>query len=125
RHELASRIFLEVRRLAADRRAAALADACRGDGALRAEVESLLQHDPGDDPPSAPRGTFTDEPQRIGPYRVLGRIGHGGSGYVLLAEQDEPIRRRVAIKIVPHAAISPDAAARFDFERPRLGAPDR
>ena len=47
-------------------------------------------------PVSEPSG-FTD---RIGPYRLLERIGEGGCGVVYLAEQDQPVRRRVALKVI-------------------------
>ena len=46
--------------------------------------------------------------------------GMGGFGIVYMAEQDKPVHRRVAIKIVPHAAVNPEFAARFDFERRAL-----
>jgi tetratricopeptide (TPR) repeat protein len=48
------------------------------------------------------------------------RIGRGGSGHVFLAEQTEPVRRRVALKVVPEAALDPELAARFDVERRAL-----
>jgi tetratricopeptide (TPR) repeat protein len=102
------------------------------DPLLQREVLSLLDHDGGDAPTtdgssiaatpySAPTVHHALEtPGRIGPYTIVGRLGRGGSGLVLLAEQHEPVRRRVAIKLVPHAAISPEFAARFDFERRAL-----
>ena len=75
------------------------------------------------EPPAEPDAPDPpDRPARIGPYRVLGRIGRGGSGQVLLGEQEEPVRRRVAIKVVPAAALSPELAARFDVERRALEA---
>lgn len=136
-HERASALFLEIRTLPPAGRAAALAHAVGDNHELRREVLSLLEHDPGGDEltidtltpanewskvsrDSAPLPRQPDAPSRIGPYRVIERIGRGGSGYVLLAEQDEPVRRRVAIKIVPHAAVSPELAARFEFERRAL-----
>ncbi len=149
-HARASALFLELRSLPPPERAAALAARTAGDDALRREVESLLAHDDapatagpeatgGRDPsaadaPAAParepagaaraegRDPLAGLPARIGPYRVLGRLGHGGSGQVLLAEQDEPLRRRVAIKVVPAAALSPELAARFEVERRALEA---
>jgi serine/threonine protein kinase len=65
-----------------------------------------------------------EHPEFIGPYRILARIGAGGSGQVFLAEQDEPVRRRVALKIVPAAALSPELAGRFDVERRALECTD-
>lgn len=113
-HDRASTLFLELRDLSPADRAGRLASIA--DAALRAEVASLLEHDSPDSSPSDPDAL----PSRIGPYAVVRRIGRGGSGVVLLAEQSEPVRRRVAIKIVPYAAVSPDLAARFEFERRAL-----
>jgi serine/threonine protein kinase len=127
-HERASSLFLSIRELGEAERSRAVEAAAGGNEWLRREVLSLLEHDEsGADP--ADRGCETaiscaeqlpDAPARIGHYTVLRRLGRGGSGYVLLAEQHEPIHQRVAIKIVPHAALSPDLAARFDFERRAL-----
>lgn len=134
-HERASELFLKLRDLNAEERAAALAAAVGSDQALRSEVESLLSHDAevtgadqGRERPGSstlPHSTTAASlPGRIGPYTIIRRIGHGGSGYVLLAEQTEPVNRRVAIKIVPHAAVSPELAARFEFERRALERTD-
>lgn len=142
-HQRASAVFLHVRTLPAHQRSGAIADAVGDDQALRGEVLSLLQHDGGDEPATfAPTvdeltpandwsrvgrtspAKMPDAPKSIGPYRIIERIGRGGSGFVLLAEQDEPVRRRVAIKIVPHAAISPEFAARFEVERRALERTD-
>jgi hypothetical protein len=99
-------------------RKAHLDEACRGDEALRARVEAMLQ---GDDPTVdhawAPGGASSDETvaagdggrrapllegpgTRLGPYLLLERIGEGGFGTVFLAEQETPIVRRVAVKLV-------------------------
>lgn len=142
-HERASAMFLQIRALPVQARAGAIADAVGDDEALRREVLSLLEHDfVGDAPTYAPTvdeltpandwsrvartspAKMPDAPKTIGPYRIIERIGRGGSGFVLLAEQDEPVRRRVAIKIVPHAAISPEFAARFEVERRALERTD-
>ncbi len=107
-HARASELFLDLRERDRDERAAALA--ALDDTALRDEVASLLAHD------EAPVVTR----ERIGPYRIIECIGRGGSGQVFLAEQDEPVRRRVAVKVVPQAAVSPELAARFEVERAAL-----
>ncbi|MCE9592998.1 MAG: serine/threonine-protein kinase [Planctomycetes bacterium] len=123
-HERASELFLRLRALPSPERDAALAALV--DRRLAAEVASLCAHD--DDAPYEPRAHAFDSaptlPKTIGPYRVLSRIGRGGSGQVYLAEQDVPIHRRVAIKVVPQAAASPELAARFEIERRALECTD-
>lgn len=141
-HQRVSDEFVRIRELARESRPAALDVLARENKAVADEVRSLLAHDdthgagdpeartidPADsetlDPARAGSGRPADLPETIGPYRILDRIGSGGSGLVLLAEQEEPVRRRVAIKIVPHAAISPELAARFEFERRSLEKTD-
>jgi non-specific serine/threonine protein kinase/serine/threonine-protein kinase len=59
-------------------------------------------------------------PARIGPYRVLERIGEGAMGEVFLAEQQEPVRRRVALKVLKFGLATRDVLARFDLERQSL-----
>ena len=51
-------------------------------------------------PLANPTGSSEPVPKRIGPYRILEKIGEGGMGDVYLAEQEKPVRRRVALKIV-------------------------
>jgi serine/threonine protein kinase len=59
-------------------------------------------------------------PVRIGPYRILETLGEGGMGVVYLAEQDEPLRRRVAVKVIKLGMDSREVLARFDAERQAL-----
>ncbi len=59
-------------------------------------------------------------PERIGPYRVLDQIGEGGMGVVYLGEQAQPVRRRVAIKVLKAGVGSADVLARFEAERQAL-----
>ena len=60
-------------------------------------------------------------PERIGPYRIIGPLGKGGMGIVYLAEQERPIRRRVAIKLIQSQVDSRQVLARFEAERQALG----
>ncbi|MEZ5066070.1 MAG: serine/threonine-protein kinase [bacterium] len=110
-----------------DRLSAFLTEACAGDPDLRRDVEELLAH--RDAIPSVLRtagaATFVDEPaaddpENVGPFRIVGRLGEGGMGAVYLAEQDEPIRRRVAIKWIKPGLDSRALIARFERERRTL-----
>jgi len=68
---------------------------------------------PSDDDPS-------DPPFHIGPYRILTTIGRGGMGVVYLAEQEHPIRRKVALKVIKLGMDTREVVARFDTERQAL-----
>jgi eukaryotic-like serine/threonine-protein kinase len=67
---------------------------------------------------------LVDRPSRIGPYRILGVLGTGGMGVVYLAEQVEPIRREVAIKVLRTSDDSDLVVARFNAERQALAVLD-
>src|SRR6185369_2209169 len=60
------------------------------------------------------------DPQYIGQYRILGRIGQGGMGVVYRAEQREPVRRLVALKLIKLGMDSREVVARFEAERQAL-----
>src|SRR4051812_48860581 len=104
-------IFYEaLARSAPAERAAYLGQACFGDPALRASVETLLRASAGAEaflsrPVAAPPGLL-EEPtgegpgKQVGPYKLLEQIGEGGFGVVFLAEQTRPVRRRVAVKVL-------------------------
>ena len=59
-------------------------------------------------------------PERVGPYRVLGLLAEGGMGTVYIAEQTEPVRRRVALKVIKVGMDTREVVARFDMERQAL-----
>jgi serine/threonine protein kinase len=111
-------------------RARFLDEACGGDLALRGEVERMLAaHPKVGDFLAAPVGTV-DQPTtetagtRIGPYKLLQQIGEGGMGVVWMAEQQEPVRRMVALKIIKPGMDSAQVIARFEAERQALAMMD-
>ncbi|MBL8898348.1 MAG: serine/threonine protein kinase [Planctomycetes bacterium] len=65
-------------------------------------------------------GLLDEEPQSIGPYRVIELLGRGGMGEVFLAEQREPVQRRVAVKLVKRGMDTREILARFAAERQAL-----
>ncbi len=116
-------------------RVAFLDGACHGDPALRQRLEALLAaHEQSDSLPSPPaeaaQPTLKLEPvdealgQRIGRYKLLEKIGEGGCGVVYVAEQTEPVRRRVALKLVKLGMDTKQVIARFEAERQALALMD-
>src|SRR5689334_16833972 len=105
----AKSLFLDALKLDPDAWPRFLDEKCGADDALRAWVAGLLQAhreaaSQGVDP-AATLGYLTapdaDGPgAMIGPYRLLERVGEGGFGVVYVAEQTEPVRRKVALKVV-------------------------
>src|SRR6266571_4832389 len=146
-------IFEEALALPPDQRAACLDKACGQDAQLRQRVEALLQareqttelSKGSGAPVSAPaasdnRGlaggaaaasTITlnlpliEKPgDRIGRYKLLQQIGHGGMGTVWMAEQEEPVRRKVALKLIKLGMDTKHVIARFEAERQALALMD-
>ncbi|MCH7602092.1 MAG: serine/threonine protein kinase, partial [Planctomycetes bacterium] len=70
------------------------------------------------------RHTKHDLPERIGRYRILEQIGEGGMGIVYLAEQTEPVQRRVALKVIKLGMDTKQVIARFEAERQALAMMD-
>ncbi len=119
-------------------RAAYLDQACAGDAALRRRVEDLLHaHEQAEsflETPSAGLDfkrtvrvdiPLTEKPgDRIGRYKLLQQIGEGGCGIVYMAEQEEPVRRRVALKIIKLGMDTKQVIARFEAERQALALMD-
>jgi len=132
-------------------RRAFLERACAGDSDLRAMVETMLNSQKDverffmDSLPALtpsvevveflsserPAGQNTDEAfkdaelgTRIGPYKLLQKIGEGGCGVVYMAEQEEPVRRRVAVKVIKLGMDTKSVIARFEAERQALAIMD-
>lgn len=74
--------------------------------------------------PPGPESSGGDQPSRIGPYRILDTLGEGGMAVVYLAEQSEPVKRRVALKILKPGMDSKQIVARFESERQALAVLD-
>lgn len=110
-------------------RAAFVRDACGGDQSLLKEVESLLaaHDDPADLSQNSWQGQFEAEtpvPAAIGPYRLVKKLGEGGMGEVWLAEQTEPVKRQVALKLIRAGIYSGSLLQRFKWERQSLAMMD-
>jgi WD40 repeat protein/serine/threonine protein kinase len=134
--------------LAAGERAAFLDRACAGDAALRQRVSDLLQAhaqagaflgepafptervaltaagDNGRGGPAIPAAVSEAPGDRIGHYKLLEKIGEGGCGVVYMAEQAEPIRRRVALKVIKLGMDTKQVINRFEAERQALALMD-
>jgi serine/threonine protein kinase/formylglycine-generating enzyme required for sulfatase activity len=64
--------------------------------------------------------SITDRPEQIGNFKILDQLGEGGMGTVYLAQQKEPVRRRVALKVIKLGMDSKQVLARFELERQAL-----
>ena len=133
-------LFAEAQQLASpEARAVYLESACGADVPLRRRVEALLEaaeaageflEQPptelrGDDLPTSLAAELTEKPgDRIGRYKLLEKIGEGGCGVVYMAEQEEPVRRRVALKIIKLGMDTRQVIARFEAERQALALMD-
>ena len=132
-------IFIAALELPSGQRAAYLGEACAGDAALRRRVEQLLAaseavgaflESPAAVPPK-PGATIRLDPtptekagDKIGHYKLLQQIGEGGCGIVYMAEQEEPVRRRVALKVIKLGMDTKSVIARFEAERQALALMD-
>jgi serine/threonine protein kinase len=132
--------------LPASERAAYVSAATEGDPSLGAEAERILAADPRVAPslqsgwiderlragalgssgaaPSTALPLATETPASIGPYRIVRPLGEGGMGAVYLAEQTEPIRRQVALKLIKLGMDTREVIARFEGERQALALMD-
>ena len=133
-HKPAGAIFDAAIELPPEGRTAYVLEACVGDDTLRQRVEALLRaHELAGtfmNSPAAARGeTMTVKPaaqpgDRIGRYKLLQQIGEGGCGVVYMAEQEEPVRRRVALKVIKLGMDTNSVIARFEAERQALAMMD-
>jgi len=137
-------IFLEaLDKNTPQERAAFLDGACGKDSARRARVEALLaDHFKEDGFMNKPAAATREEPvrtikldtavnaddnavgQTIGRYKLLEKVGEGGCGAVYVAQQYEPVRRRVALKVIKLGMDTKEVIARFEAERQALAMMD-
>lgn len=125
KHEHVSRLFVEISDLAPASRDEALDHI--DDAEVRAEVESLLEAERST--PAALQsgelpafGTEERAPDRVGAFRILDEIGRGGMGVVYRAEQEHPVRRPVALKLLRRSLHSERAISRFELECQAMAA---
>src|SRR5437667_273170 len=130
-------LFVETLRRPVSERAAFLEAACHGDPALRERLEALLaaHEQPATvsdtrvaDRPSNMRD-LADESDKavgrtLGPYKLLEQVGEGGYGVVYVVEQEEPVRRRLALTVIKLGMASRQVVARFEAERQALAMMD-
>lgn len=134
---LAETIFIAARDLPdADERAAYLAKACGEALPLRERVERMLAAEQKadrffagnplelDESPLTLRDAAGKEGSVIGCYKLLQQIGEGGCGIVYMAEQEQPIRRRIALKLIKPGMDTRQVIARFEAERQALAMMD-
>ncbi len=130
-------IFIDAVQKSESERAEFLERECGGDSELRGRVEALIAaHDQSgsflDSPPKDLAGTNPtvahSMPEQagslIGPFKLLQQIGEGGMGSVYMAEQIEPVERRVALKIIKPGMDTKTVIARFEAERQALAMMD-
>src|SRR5258707_1466004 len=126
-------LFEKALDLATDaERSAFLLGACGEDAALLARIQSLLQAQEATIGflPGKPLGhktivLVTEKPgDTIGRYKLREQIGEGGCGVVYVAEQEEPVRRRVALKVIKLGMDTRQVVARFEAERQALALMD-
>jgi eukaryotic-like serine/threonine-protein kinase len=129
--ERSRQIFLTIVEQSSAQWDALLDDACGTDPELRQQVAVLLKaHAEADgildrnDPGKAPTGPYESVIERpgtvIGSYKLLQQIGEGGMGVVFMAEQTQPVQRRVALKVIKAGMDTRQVIARFEAERQAL-----
>jgi tetratricopeptide (TPR) repeat protein/serine/threonine protein kinase len=134
--EMLSLFVSAIERPSPEERAAFVAEVCGTNNELRHRMEALLRaHDEAGgflkEPPAAndPQATSeqsnTEHPGTvIGPYKLLEEIGEGGMGTVWMAQQTEPVKRLVAVKLIKAGMDSKQVIARFEAERQAVALMD-
>jgi serine/threonine protein kinase len=128
-------IFHQALARSPEERAAYLEQACSSDPVLRAAVEALLRANVGAtgfmERPAPALVVTVDAPSVserpgtvIGSYKLLEQIGEGGFGVVFMAEQTQPLRRKVALKVLKPGMDTRQVVARFEAERQALALMD-
>jgi serine/threonine protein kinase len=127
-------VFTEAIQLPIEERVAFVDRACGGDEALRRKIEALLKsndraegflEEPISSTLKGGHRTAGEKPgDRVDRYTLLEQIGEGGCGIVFMAEQDEPVRRRVALKVIKPGMDTKSVIARFEAERQALALMD-
>jgi eukaryotic-like serine/threonine-protein kinase len=132
-------IFETALALPSDQRPAHVKQVCGDDAALRERVETLLQahekskisSDEESRKVAAAAGTIRVSPlpeekpgEKIGPYKLREKVGEGGCGVVYVADQEQPVRRRVALKVIKLGMDTHAVMARFEAERQALAMMD-
>ncbi|HTR43893.1 MAG TPA: serine/threonine-protein kinase [Pseudomonadales bacterium] len=129
-------IFTKALQLPVEQRDSFILQACGGNDSLRRKVETLLNANarvgsflenslvrpPIEICPEAPIGEKPGD--WVGRYKLLQQIGEGGWGVVFMAEQQEPVRRKVALKVVKPGMDTKNVIARFEAERQALALMD-
>jgi len=141
-------IYFAARELPPEDRPAYLSKVCAGDNSLRMRVEQMLAvadeaeafitdlpEDASEDQKPDRETVKTRQGEsantldeaigrKIGRYKILERVGEGGHGVVYVAEQTEPVRRRVALKVIKLGMDTEQVVARFEAERQALAMMD-
>ena len=128
-------VFEAALQLPADQRAPYLEKVCGADADLRRRIEDLLgaseraggfmRQSAVPEPTVVFRLPPSEKPgDTIGRYKLLEQIGEGGCGVVYMAEQQEPVRRRVALKVIKLGMDTKSVIARFEAERQALAMMD-
>jgi serine/threonine protein kinase len=125
-NDKARELFNAARNLPSAEREPFLDKECSEDDELRDEVEALLSHYFTSQPTAKSSNQLSDTSfeyqsgQMIGSFKILNILGEGGMGTVYRAEQKQPVRRQVAIKVIKAGVDTKQVVARFEAERQAL-----